>query len=90
MQVLAPVIQTEGELHRVICEGITLGETDELLVAWSVWFSAYATFNLSYQKTLKKTLVFTQKFLLGIEDGSKTPQMVHKLIEEIQNASITE
>ena len=83
MQMLAPVLLTEDLSHKILCEGITLGETDDLLVAWSVWFSSYTIFNLSYQKTFKKILVFTEKFLLGIEDAKKTPQMVLELMEDI-------
>jgi len=46
--------------------------------------ASYANLNLHYPSRWKKSLVFIQKFLLNLEDGTKTPMAVLKTIKKVK------
>ena len=57
----------------IAAEKTTIRKTSTVLEAFALWFACYSIFNFQYPKRWKRTLIFTQKYLVNIQDSSKTP-----------------
>ena len=63
-------------LYSILVENVVVAETSDFVQAFALLLGAFYVFNLEYPKKLEATLLFFQKFILGISDRSKLPSKV--------------
>lgn len=72
--------EVDGE---VIVEGRTICTTQGLQQGVAVWFASYYVLNCTYPDQFKKTLLFIQKVLLGINSSVKIPPLITSVQRKI-------
>ena len=70
-------------VYTVMLEEESILETKHLLSAFEVYFACFYVFNLSYPKSLKKTMQFFQRPVLNIQDKEKVHPSVCALLEKL-------
>ena len=73
-------------LYSILVENVVVAETSDFVQAFALLLGAFYVFNLEYPKKLEATLLFFQKFILGISDRSKLPSKVLILISNLKKA----
>ena len=58
-------------------------QSTSFIQALSVLVAAIYSFNIQYTKEIFGTWVFIQKYLLGIDDGIKTPKRLARLLSSL-------
>ena len=76
---------TEYELK---VETFTLARGQNFIEMFGLMLASFYIFNVEYPKKLEGSLMFLQKFLLGIGDETKTPQKVLQLMSKVKKAAI--
>ena len=67
-------------------ENVVVAETSDFVQAFALLLGALYVFNVEYPKKLEATLLFFQKFILGISDRSKLPSKVLTLMSNLKKA----
>ena len=73
-------------LYSILVENVVVAETSDFVQAFALLLGAFYVFNVEYPKKLEATLLFFQKFILGISDRSKLPSKVLILISNLKKA----
>ena len=64
-------------------DGHSLCQSKDFIAGFEVYLASFYVFNITYPKSLENTMIFIQKFLLGIlDDGFKAPGRVLTLISK--------
>ena len=66
----------------------TLTRGQNFIEMFSLMLASFYIFNVEYPKKLEGSLMFLQKFLLGMGDEIKTPQKVLQLMSKVTKAAI--
>ena len=72
----------------VTVESQTVCCVDGLVRSVAVMMSLFFIFDLAYPKNRKNTLLFIQKWLLDLEDKTKTPPKVVTLMKKISDYNL--
>ena len=73
-------------LYSILVENVVVAETSDFVQPFALLLGAFFVFNIEYPKKLETTLLFFQKFILGISDRSKLPSKVLTLMSNLQKA----
>ena len=73
-------------LYSILVENVVVAETSDFVQTFALLLGAFYVFNIEYPKKLEATLLFFQKFILGISDRSKLPSKVLKLMSNLKKA----
>ena len=73
-------------LYSILVENVVVEETSDFVQAFALLLGAFCIFNVKYPKKLEATLLFFQRFILGISDRSKLPSKVLALMSNLQKA----
>ena len=73
-------------LYSTLVGNVVVAETSDFVETFALLLSAFYIFNVEYPKKLKATLLFFQKFVLGISDRSKLPSKVLTLMSNLKKA----
>ena len=82
------VLFEESTEYELKVETFTLARGQNFIEMFGLMLASFYIFNVEYPKKLEGSLMFLQKFLLGIGDETKTPQKVLQLISKVQKAAI--
>ena len=72
--------------YSILVENVVVAETSDFVQAFALLLGAFYVFNVEYPKKLEATLLFFQKFILGISDRSKLPSKVLTLMSNLKKA----
>ena len=81
------VLFEENTEYELKVETFTLARGQNFIEMFSLMLASFYIFNVQYPKKLEGSLLFFQKFLLGIGDETKTPQKVLQLISKVKKAT---
>ena len=81
------VLFEENTEYELKVETFTLARGQNFIEMFSLMLASFYIFNVQYPKKLEGSLLFFQKFLLGISDETKTPQKVLQLISKVKKAT---
>ena len=73
-------------LYSILVENVVAAETSDFVQAFALLLGAFYVFNVEYPKKLQATLLFFQKFILGISDRSKLPSKDLTLMSNLKKA----
>ena len=73
-------------LYSILVENVVVEETSDFVQAFALLLGAFCIFNVEYPKKLEATLLFFQRFILGISDRSKLPSKVLALMSNLKKA----
>ena len=82
------VLFEESTEYELKVETFTLAHGQNFIEIFGLMLASFYIFNVEYPKKLEGSLMFLQKFLLGIGDETKTPQKVLQLISKVKKAAI--
>ena len=82
------VLFEESTEYELKVETFTLARGQNFIEMFGLMLASFYIFNVEYPKKLEGSLMFLQKFLLGIGDETKTPQKVLQLISKVKNVTI--
>ncbi len=68
----------------VVAEKLLITEVDSFPQAMSALFACYYIFDISYPKECNTTMLFLERFMLGIVTGPKLPKTAVGTISDIQ------
>ena len=63
-------------LYSILVENVVVAEASDFVQALALLLGAFYVFNVEYPKTFEATLLFFQKFILGIYERSKLQRKV--------------
>ena len=73
-------------LYSILVENVVVAEASDFVQALALLLGAFYVFNVEYPKTFEATLLFPQKFILGISERSKLPSKVLALMSNVKRA----
>ena len=73
-------------LYSILVGNVVVAETSDFVETFTLLLGAFYIFNVEYPKKLEATLLFFQKFILGISDRSKLPSKVLTLMSNLKKA----
>ena len=72
--------------YSILVENVVVAETSDFVQAFALLLGAFYILNVEYPKKLEATLLFFQKFILGISGRSKLPSKVLTLMSNLKKA----
>ena len=82
------VLFEESTEYELKVETFTLARGQNFIEIFRLMLASFYIFIVEYPKKLEGSLMFLQKFILGIGDETKTPQKVLQLISKVKKAAI--
>jgi len=81
------LLEESGSKGQIVADGLVICQTNSIIEGIACWIACYPIFNIAYPTKYKNSLIFIRKFLLGINDDSKTPMKVIDAISKINTHS---
>ena len=78
----------ENSEYQLKIETFTLAHGKDFVETFGLMLASFYVFNVRYPRKLEGSLLFFQKFMLGIGDETKTPQKVLQFISKVKKAGI--
>ena len=82
------VLFEESTEYELKVETFTLARGQNFIEIFRLMLASFYIFIVEYPKKLEGSLMFLQKFILGIGNETKTPQKVLQLISKVKKAAI--